>query len=131
MKNKKGWLRIVEASFAIILILSIVLVLYSRTIENPQKSEAMYNLEKTILDEIASIPQLRNSILQGDAVNVGLFAKQRIPSGFNFSVKICELEEICSSNILNKEVFSSERVVSSTLQDYKPKKLKLFIWLER
>ena len=93
--NKKGWLRIVEASFAIILILSVALILYSRTIQKPQKSELMYNLEKLILEEVSSQPNLRQEILQGNSLNINSFVGQRVPAGFNFSLKTIKSSKIC------------------------------------
>ena len=63
MENKKGWLRIIEAFIAILLILGVFVVIYSKVIDRPQKSDYIYNLEKGILDEISFNPDLRAAVL--------------------------------------------------------------------
>jgi len=128
--NKKAWLRIVEAFIAIILIASVLIVIYSRTIEKPSKSESIYNLQKTILDEIAVDIELRQNVLDNKTENIENFVSERIPAGFKFSVRICDLNDICGLQEYKEEVYSSERIISSTLQEYNPKKLKIFMWEE-
>lgn len=131
-QNKKGWLRIIEAFIAIILILGVLIAVYSRVIEKPKKADYAYNLEKSILDEISMDSALRDAVLNGDATAITTitnFVRTRI-KGFNFEIKICELEDICSMNSYKKEVYATERIISSTLEKYQPKKLKIFMWLD-
>ena len=56
--NKKGWLRILEAFLAIMLITGVLLVLYSRNL-NTNRGGEIYNLQKSILDEVAEDDEMR------------------------------------------------------------------------
>lgn len=134
MKNKKALLKILEVFIAIILITGVLILLYSR-VNKPNKSEEIYNLEKTILDEIAADPMLRNNVLNSSLgiLSTGVlnnFVKERIPEGFNFTLRVCDIEDICPMQEYKEEVFATERIISSTLYDYEPKKLKVFMWKE-
>ncbi len=132
-KSKKGWLRILEAFIAIILITSVLVVLYSRTIERPRRVEEIYNLQETILGEVASSNKLREAVINNRTEEIKSFIERRIPGGFNFTIEICEVNEICELGEYREEgeeVYSSERIISSTLEIYQPKKLKIFMWEE-
>jgi len=126
VKSKKGWIRILEAFLAVALISSVLVFLYVRTIT--PRGEDVYNLQKTILDEIAASPILRNATLNSDNNTIMNFVKERIPSGFEFTIRICEPEDICSLPEYKEEVYATERIISSTLLEYSPKKVKIFMW---
>ena len=130
--NKKGWLRIVEAFIAIMLITGALLILYTRTIERPSLSEEIYNFQKTVLDEVAFDPDKREAVLAEppEVTVIENFVSDRIPPGFDYSVRVCEINEICGLKEYQEEVYSSERIISATLNTYNPKKLKIFMWRE-
>lgn len=128
MKNRAGFIRILEAFIAVALIASVLVFLYVRTIK-PQR-EDVYKLQKTILNEIAANPMLRNATLNLDNNTVSNFVKDRVPSGFDFTIRICEPEDICSLPEYKAEVYATERIISSTLQEYSPRKVKIFMWKE-
>lgn len=130
MRNKKAWLRIAEAFIAILLIAGVLIYLYSNASKS-SKSEQIYSIEKTILNDIASDDALRSDILNNNIDNARNFAFKRIPSGYSFELKICEVNDICNLNTYKEEVYSSEKVISSTLQKYNPKKLKIFMWVAK
>lgn len=130
MKNKKGWLRIVEAFVAITLITGVLLFLYSGTIDKTKRSDEVYNLQKSILDEVSFNDNLRNDVLNNNPENIKTMIQNRVQTSFNFEVKICSVEEICNLDTYQTGVYSSERVISSNLTAYQPKKLKLFMWLK-
>lgn len=131
MKGKKGWLRIAEAFIAIALIASVLAVLYTRTIENPKQREEIYKLHGAILDEISLDQRLRQDVLDSKNESIENFVSTRTPAGFNFTVRICDIDDICGLQFYREEIFSSERIISSTLQDYHPKKVKIFMWQEK
>jgi hypothetical protein len=58
--NKRGWLRIVEASLAIVLVLTVLFIIAQKT-RPLQSPEDLTDTAKAILDEIASTPSLRDS----------------------------------------------------------------------
>ncbi len=128
MVNKKGWIRIMEAFIGIILIAGFLVVLYSNIISPSNKSEELYRFQKIILDEIAENNDLRENVLNNIKDPISDFVDERIPSGFNYTIKICEPGDICSMNEYHEETYSSERIISSTLKKYDPKKIKIFMW---
>ena len=129
-KDKKGWIRIAEAFIAVTLIASVLVVLYVKTVQIPQEREDLYNLQKTILDEIAANPGLRNYVLVNDSEKINSFVKDRVPIAFNFTVRICQTNDVCGLQFYEKEIYSSERIISANLKAYEPKKIKIFMWRE-
>ena len=136
MKNKRGWIKIAESVFGIILLASIVLLLYSKNTERPDLSEQVYSLQIKILNGIASDEGLREAVLTSTETRVNDkvidFVKKQIPtSRFDYEIKICDLSSLgCSMslNVIDKDVFVEERIISSSILTYSPKIIRLFIW---
>lgn len=126
IRGKRGWIRIVEAFIAILLMAAFLLTLYSTKAKKTDSE--IGKLQDAILDGVVQNNLLRIDILNGKDAGVISFAKERMPSGLNFTVKICGVGDICSLDKYVAEVYVKERIVSSTLYDYKPRKLKLFVW---
>jgi len=129
-KNKKAWIRMAEAAFAIILLASMILVMIGKQAERQDISEAMYRLQHNILDEASRNETIRNAALSEDAPKVESFIRYRLPAGMNFTVKICNLPELCDAELPESEIYVSDVLISSTMQEYLPKKLRLFVWIE-
>ncbi len=127
--SKKGWIRILEAFIAVTILAGFFTFVYVSNIRNPNQINEIYNL-KVILDEIADNIELRNKVLDNDLEDIKTFVAERIPPSFNFEVKVCNIKDICQLNFYVEEVFSSERIISTTLDrpDVTPKKVKIFIW---
>ncbi len=130
MKQKKGLLRIIEAFIAVTLIAGVLIVLYAQQAGNPKSSEELYRLQSSILNEIADNTKFREDVLNNNLVNIEPFVRDRVPAGFNYSIKICEVDEICSLDNYKKEIYASERVIAATLKEFKPMKIKIFMWRE-
>ncbi len=136
MRNKKAWLRIVEAFIAILIITSVLLVVV-QNFPKEDKSEEIHKMQRLILEQISLNDSLRKEILDYDEIDnpdkedTEAFINEIKPAYWNFEVRICEIEGICStSEYIEKEVYADEIFISSTLQQYNPKKLKLFVWTE-
>ena len=128
MVNKRAMLKILEAFIAIVLIAGVLIVLYVRTTQTNTKEEGVYNLQKTILDEIAASPGLRDSVLNNNTAAIESFTADRIPTSFNFTIKICEIDSVCNMPYYSSDIYSSERIISANLTVYEPKKVKIFMW---
>jgi len=138
--EKKAWIRIVEAFIAIILIAVVLLLIYNRY--NVQSSQdEIIKIEDTILSEIVANSELREKILsapevEGKEGEYGVeselkdFVENKLPTGLGYEVKICDIDFICSQDEYREEVYVRKRIVSSTLQEYSPRKIKLFVWEE-
>ncbi len=138
--SRKGWIRIIEAVVALLIIMGVVLILIDqRYIGQSDISNSIYKIETSILREV----QL-NSILRGEVLEstppVGwndtffpLSIKNkitgRIPDYLNCKAKICSLEDNCvlQSNF-NINIYAQSVVIMADLEQYNPRQLKLFCW---
>lgn len=139
INNKKGFLRIIEAIIAIVLIMGVLFTFYikNRVQEEPDLSERA----RDILEEIS-----KNAILRGEILNYNVTSDplDPIPDNVNASVimripenylthefKICEVLDVCGkSEYFAGNVYTGERIISSNITNIDTKKIKLFIWQE-
>ena len=130
--DKKAWLRIVEAFLAIIIILGAVLVIMVKQEPKTDISESVYERQGQILDIISKNEELRNDILieKGDQIEIVIL--ELIPGNWNYSINICNITLICPNPIQvhETEVYSREKMVTSNLTKYSPKKLRFFVWMK-
>ena len=133
MVKKRGIIRLIEASIAILIIIGVVLALFGR----PQPADEV-DLTKTIrpiLEEISRNNVIREKIISGDPQG-GQMARNLIDmriqdSRLDHSFKICEIDELCSLDNYPStvgDIYTSERILGSTLQTFGPKKIKIFLW---
>ena len=132
-KNKQAWLRIVEVLIAILIITASVLIIYSNQDRNNEEisEDEVYRIQTQILDIISKNETLRQEIILGKTIIINQRIEKMIPNTWNFTTSICNINEICNSNTPNdKNIYSTEVLVTSTLSDYSPKKLRFFVWIE-
>jgi hypothetical protein len=130
MKNKRGWLRIFEAIIAIMIILGALLLFYKNANSGNDFSSYVSDLESRILKDISTREDLRGFVLQGNETAISSFVFTSLPTNLNFTVKICGLNAtVCSPNLaVDKDLIVQERIISSNLQIYSPKIIRLFVW---
>jgi hypothetical protein len=132
IKNKKAWLRIVEAFFAIIMIIFVLLIIVTRQpIE--RDSYEIHNIERGILRQVALNDSLRRDVLNENEEKIARFIRNVAPVYWNFTIEICNIEELCAMepypiDAFDKDIYADEILISSTIENYNPKKLKLFVW---
>lgn len=132
MVNDRGWIRIVEASIAIMIILGVLISV--RSVTNQNSSEDLSEKITPLLEEIASNHTLREIVVregtdaEGEIISF-LNTKVTNPS-INYTVRVCPIEDaICPlERYPSQEVFVQERVISSVLGDVSPKRVKIFMW---
>jgi len=140
-KNKKAWLRIVEATISIMLILGVAILFYQT-----KQSSSEDNIQDKLpvfLDEIAKNDSLRNkTINEGDTSIVQSSMKTFLASkmnriNLNYTVVVCDIDDSCSpSPPINtkSDIFSAERIISTTIEKDNfnilatPKKVKIYAW---
>jgi len=143
MVNKRGWLRVVEASIAVLLVIGAIL-----TVSNSQTNRENKELEDQLAFAITNIAEnvsARESILNyslseldNNPNNLQIMAKlnSSIYSQFrgirpNILLKICPANEPCVINYNTLgEVFSQEVIISTTPHSsaFSPKKLRVIAW---
>ncbi len=139
--NKRGWMRIMEASIAAIVILSTLFYLYNRA-----REPSVYDMTekaRAIVDEIAVNETLRYDILTSPAgpppgitYTVPDNVQDRVYSLLNDAsldseIKICSVEDVCGKSNFTGETYSAERIISSAIKidtPHEPRKIRLFIW---
>jgi hypothetical protein len=139
IKNKKGWVELVEVFIAILLLTGVLLVVIEST--SPQDDETaskIYEKEISILRTIELNNTLRTEILgsglplEWDDFGSDLtLLKNTIisltPLNLECRAKICELNDACTSEeFLKKSVYVKFLVISADLDNYSPRKLKLY-----
>lgn len=134
MVNKKGWLRIVEASIAILIIFSVLIVVNTRT-QLAQENVDLTSLTTPILEEMARNVSFRDQIVENGKSfegEVRNFVGARLTqTSVKYDVAICDISEICSLPAYPsdaEEIYAGERVISASLNYYSPKKVKIFLW---
>ena len=128
MRNKKAWLRIIEAFIAILIVASVLLFTITKA-PKPDRTEEIHKMQRSILEQVASNDALREEIIKNDATNTSSFINFIVDKKWEVRIKICEIVDICKmDDYVEKEIYVDEILISSTLQEYQPKKLKLFMW---
>ncbi|VVB80243.1 Uncharacterised protein [uncultured archaeon] len=145
--TKRGWIRILEAVIAILLLSGVLIYVTVKNQVNVQSEElakTVSDLENTILESIASSSSLRNATLNENYTALEEFVSSNLVDpdfnkgySFNYSLGICDVQvSVCpptapfseSSITTTSSVFVEERIISSTLQNYNPKILRLYLW---
>ena len=137
IKDKSGWIRILEAFTMILLITVIFLMVLDR--DSPEDfSQEIYEKEQEILRRIQLNDSLRESVLSFNLntlpiewENIPQDLKEKIisktPSYLNCEAKICNVNDICIlSETSNENVYAQSIIITATLEKYSPRKLKLF-----
>jgi len=127
-----------EAVTAILIMASVLIVLYTNNVPEVDYSGYVYNLQIGILIDIAQDDILRNETLKSTEVpnNVSLmlvnFVKQKLPENFDFDLRVCNISSTsCLSENASKvesQVYVEDRIISSNLEKYDPKIIRLFVW---
>jgi len=133
MKNKHGWLKIVEAFAAVLLILIVVLIVLNRTyIEKKDISKNIYETQIEILRGIVS--GHRDWISSNDIASINNEVESRTPNYLFCEANLCdlELEEGEECNPLSGEPADEENLYVQTaiILDGNDKQLKLFCWVK-
>jgi len=136
MVAKRGWIRIVEAFVAVMLILSVFVYIYYRTNQS-SLSGRILNLEQRTLDEIAYNDSLRLAVINYENKTIYDFIKTRIGGNLDYNLTICRPEEVCglaSYPSGNKEVYARDTLIftggPTGNVEYAERKIKLFVWVK-
>jgi len=147
MKNRRGWIRILEATVAVMIVAGVLVVAYvKQSGGDAGPTDYFHGLQKQILMDISSNSELRLMALSGNESELNVFVGGEIPDAFGYYLRVCGLGDIsdfCKINdagvvaeIRDRNVFVEEIIVSSDLGDgsgaeYNPKKVRLFVWEKR
>ncbi|MFA4952999.1 MAG: hypothetical protein WC584_02145 [Candidatus Pacearchaeota archaeon] len=142
LNGKRGWIRIVEAFVAILLILGVLLIVINKGyIGKKDISKQVYDAEISILREIELNDNSRKEILsltldekgvvvtEENLPNIYQTIMERSPEYLECNARVCELDKICIIENIDKDVYAQAVAISATNEIYKPRQLKLFCWV--
>ncbi len=147
MKNKKGWIRVIEAFLAAMIILVVLILAINQQSAKQQSSSSVivYNAEVSILQNI----EMNNS-LRGEIIGIGDSAlplnsdNQSFPPDLKNAIdslvseyypflscgaQICGIETDSECNYWKKssgELYSQNSLITANITDYNPRKISLF-----
>jgi len=138
-KGKGGWIRVVEAFVAVLIITGVILVVYDKGyVGSDDKSEEIYRLESGILQEIQINDGLRQWVLNasgatpidwaGIPLKIRNTIENRIPAYLECTARICSTGEDCVYDTsLGKDLYVRAVLITGYPES---RKLKLFCWLK-
>ena len=138
MVNNRGILRIIEASIAVLVILTVILTF--SLVKRAQNERDLSVLTGPLLEEVAKDNVLRAEIISDNSpdnrnsnISVTNFLSSRIndPS-LCYRTRVCDVNDLCSLETYPKDItgniYASSRIISSTLSSSKSKKVSIFMW---
>jgi len=141
IKNKRGWIKVLEVFVSILLIMSVIVLLLNESYFESEITEEVSSMQISILREIQFDDNLRGDILSaslptnwsefnstglGDVR--GKILNETI-SSLDCEARVCALTDICKlENDLNKDIYAEAVVISADSDTYLPRQLKLFCW---
>ncbi|MEM3122415.1 MAG: hypothetical protein QXH60_03170 [Candidatus Pacearchaeota archaeon] len=135
MRNKRGFLRILEAFISIIIVLGVVVFLYVNQVQKPNQEEAINEIIDIIISHLSNEEELRKAILESDEEKIENEIRKFIPESgeLDFRFRICDINEICDCierECMMRNIYSREAVISVTLEseELKPKIFSIFLW---
>lgn len=140
--NKKGWIEIVEAFVAILLIAGVLLIVINKYNPGQQDlSERVYNAEISIIREIQLNIAMRAEIVALSVPkawedsdfppDVKSLITARTPNYLECVAKICDTSDPCYlSSYSKKDTYAQAGIISTGAQSQYPTsvQLKLFCW---
>ena len=141
--NKHGWIEIVEAFVAVLLIAGVILIILNKGyLEKKDISDSVYNIEILILREIQRNDTMREDILNApeplpvewkdfpDSIKNEIV--ERTPNYLECSGKICDINDVCGiTEKKEQDVYAQFTVISPTIgggEIYR--KINLFCWVK-
>jgi hypothetical protein len=141
--KKRGWIKIVEAFIAVILVAGVLLIVISQGyIGKKDISSQVYDIEISVLREVQLNDTLRDDVLgavppiesddSGFPQRIIDKINSRVPEFLECKSKICWLNESCDlDESPKKNVYAEAVAITTSLETPKEeqlKKLKLFCW---
>jgi len=142
MKNKRGWVKIMEAFVSILFIILVISsIFYKQNIKEQDLSSQIKEKEFEILHLIETNESLRKEILNISSIpleinetdfpeNTKNYFNNQTPNALECSLKICYSLEICELDSVptKKDIYIQSVLITSTKEIYHPLKLNSFCW---
>lgn len=146
MKNKHGWIEIVEAFVSILLVVGVVLIVINNgSIGKSDISDKVYTVEHSLIREIETNSTLRTEILTvpssslpiewtqvGFPADVTNKITERTPDYLNCIGKICLINTGCSlTEKVTTDIYSQSVIISASIEGgVGYRQLNIFCWVK-
>jgi len=143
MKDKHGWIRMVEAFLSILLIAIVLnIIINNQNIKTNDIPTGVYNYEIYMIKSVELNDTLRNNIISmSDSDLPSNWENSTFPGNVKDKIQnltlgslFCEAQ-ICWTNSscdfwqeIKSNIYTQRVFISSSYQNYNPKQLKLFCW---
>jgi hypothetical protein len=143
-KDKRGWIRIVEAFVAVLLIAGIILVILDKGyIGKSDISDEVYKEQEAMLREIQLNDSLRGAVLSASPLPVettqlgfpsSIDSKiTEMPSYLYCKGRICSTDDDCIAQLIPPnagDIYVKSVAITSAQGNYEARQLKMFCWLK-
>lgn len=130
VKNKRGWILILESVIAVLILFSFLFFMISSQKPYSEKSN-LYDLANILAEKIEKNDSLRALVFQNNAERIDDYLNDEIENmqikRTNAGVCIAEYNENCFIDSDN-EIFVSEAIIASNSTHYDLKKVRVFVW---
>ena len=128
IKNKKGYMKTLEAVIAVIILISFLLALLPREEAKPETPQDIQLLQDTVFTTIQNDNYYRACVLSNNLNCITSFINSTFPYTLEFDAKICDLTSCPEPDLPDKSVYVSDLIISSNLTEFDTRLLRLFIW---
>jgi len=130
MKNKKGWMRILEATIAVLIVVVVMVTIYlNQASEEVVLEDPLQEIQSWILKEISVNEGLRGFVLEDNLTAIEDYVGEKLPSSYNHSILICDLVEACDLGFeIVGDLYIQEVLIFANQTKYNPRRVKLFVW---
>ena len=145
IKGKAGWIRMIEAFVAILIIGGVILVIINSQNESKDVSIYVYEDEMMMLQAVQLNESLRTSVLNIDYANlpvdsensgfpadVNATLERENPGYLKCKAQICWIEDDCViENNAAADIYTNQIIIFANLEIYSPRKITLSCILEK
>ena len=135
--NKKGYMKILEAVIAIVILILFVTVIIIEQQEDKLKvPQDIYLLQGAVTNLIKEDESIRQNVILGDvvAVKLAIDSADFIPtSNYAYELTLCNVAAVCADIEslglpTDKEVYAENFIISSTLQQRQETLVGFYLW---
>jgi len=139
-KNKKAWIRIIEAVIAVVILMGVIFAIVESSKINITSQQTILNQESGILLGVEINQTLRGEILTETAIptnsnetsfpsQLGNYLNQKTPKNLNCLLSICQTNTTCIyENNIKKSLYVKDVLITATKNIYNPRILKIFCY---
>lgn len=131
IRRKRGWLLIVESVIAVLILFGFVFVTmakYAQESKAVREEHSLYDLANVLILKAEKNETIRGYVFNNEPTLINQYLDYeiaRLKLNVEAEAKVCNVEEICLIGNGQKDIYSSEIIMTNGSVI---KKLKIFVW---